>query len=168
MKYHKIKREFYYWYLFKYSYNEICQHYSTQYDLAHSVYFLSHQRHESYGVMWRYWRQCPYKDWSHWNTKIPIWHLAFAYWRDIRNVTFCKPDVYTKTLSESQPALLNLCMKAVECCHIHGKWKPDAGFMLSAYISGFCAEKSQHIYNLNIFAEAAFHGNRFSHDHIRH
>lgn len=40
--------------------------------------------------------------------------------------------------------------------------------MLYAYISGFCDEKSQHIYNLNIFAEAAFHGNRLSHDHIQY
>lgn len=55
----------------------------------------------------------------------------------------------------------------MESCHIYGKQKPDAGFMLYAYIRALCDEKSQHIYNLNIFAEVAFHGNHFSHDHIQ-
>ncbi len=66
---------------------------------------------------------------------------------------------------------LALCSKTVlesfENCHIYVKKKPDAGFMFYADIRGFCDEKSQHIYNLNIFAEVAFHGNHFSHDHIQ-
>ncbi len=58
-------------------------------------------------------------------------------------------------------------LESFENCHIYVKKKTWCWLYVYADIRGFCDEKSQHIYNLNIFAEVAFHGNHFSHDHIQ-
>lgn len=77
-----------------------------------------------------------------------------------------KGNLKHRACRKSQLVFLKLIKTVLESCkklpHI---WKAKTWcWLYVAYIRGFCDEESQHIYN---FAEVAFHGNQFSHDHIQ-